>query len=79
MPIVMMYFMGFVKAFSKFGRYADLVLGLVVVSLGIYWSSPLTMGLGAISLLAFAFDLNGRVQRKSLAFAQARVASRRKR
>ncbi len=76
MPILMIYFMGFVKLFSKFGRYADLALGLVVAGLGVYWSSPITIALGAFSIAAFAFDLNGWVQRRSMAFAQARVSRR---
>lgn len=79
MPVVMMYFAGFVRAFSKFGRWADLTLGLVVMGLGLLWSSPWLMAGGAFSILAFAVDLNGWVQRKSLAFAQARVSARRKR
>jgi len=79
MPVVMMYFAGFVKTFSKFGRWADLSLGLLVVALGIHWSSPWLIAGGAFSIVAFAVDLNGWVQRKSLAFAHARVAARRKR
>jgi len=79
MPVVMMYFAGFVKAFSKFGRWADLMLGLAVLGFGIYWASPWVIAGGAFSIAAFAFDLNGWVQRKSMAFAQARVSARRKR
>ena len=79
MPVVMMYFMSFVKAFSKFGRWADLALGLVVLGLGVFWNSPWVIAGGVFSILAFSFNLNGWVQRKSLSFAQARVAARRKR
>ena len=79
MQVVMIYFMGFVNMFARFGRYADLVLGLVIAGLGLWWSSAWMVGTGVFSLAAFAFDLNGWVQRRSIAFAHARVVARRNR
>lgn len=62
--------------FSKYGRYADLVAGIVALGLGVWWQSYLLMGLGAFSLFAYAINLNGRIQQGAIAFASAKVAQR---
>lgn len=75
----MVYLMGFIQKFTKYGRWCDLALGLVMIGLGVLWHSPLTMALGGFGVISFAIDLNGMIQRRSMAYAQARVAARRKR
>lgn len=68
----------FIKHVSKFGRYTDLIAGVVLVGLAFYWKSPWTGFFGVVSLVAAAGDLNGRIQRwsqrKAMNLAQARNA-----
>lgn len=79
MPIFMVYLMGFIRKFTKYGRWCDLTLGLVMVGLGLLWHSPLTMAFGGLGIVSFAVDLNGMIQRRSMAYAMSRVSTRRKR
>lgn len=76
MPIFLVYLIGFIKKFTLFGRYLDLSVGVVMMGLGIWWQSPWTMFFGALSIAAFAFDLNGWVQRRSMAYAQSKMIRR---
>lgn len=78
MPLFMMYLMGFVQKFTRYGRWADLALGLVMISLGVYWRSPWTAGFGMLGVVSFAIDLNGMIQRRTLAFAHARAIARKR-
>ena len=48
--------------FGEFARWGDLVLGIVTIALGFYWSLWWVIGLGVLSMLAFVFNLNGRIQ-----------------
>lgn len=73
----MVYVMGFIEKLTKYGRWTDLAFGLITIAFGIYWSSYWTMAFGALGVLSFAIDLNGMIQRRSMAFAQARVSRRR--
>lgn len=72
----MVYLMGFVEKLTKYGRWTDLAFGLITIALGYYWSSPWTMAFGALGIVSFAVDLNGIIQRRTMAFAQARVSRR---
>lgn len=78
MPVFMMYVMGFVQKMTRYGRWADLVLGLVMIGLGIYWRSPWTVALGVVGIGSFAIDLNGMIQRRTMAMAHARMISRKR-
>ena len=66
-----LYVNGFIQSFTKYGRYADLVLGLVVLGLAFHWHSWLAAGCAAVSLVAFATDFNGWVQRRAQAWAHS--------
>lgn len=78
MSVFMMFVRGFILKFTRHGRWADLVVGLGAITLGIYWSSPWTAAFGVIGLISFAVDFNGMVQRRTMAFAQARMTSRKR-
>lgn len=79
MPVFMLYVMGFIQKLTKYGRWTDLIAGLATIGLGVYWQSPWTMAFGALGIVSFAVDLNGLIQRRTMAFAHARAMSRRKR
>lgn len=79
MPVFMLYLMGFVQKLTKYGRWTDLVVGLVTLSLGVYWGSTWTMAFGALGILSFAVDLNGMIQRRTMSFAHSRAMARRRR
>jgi hypothetical protein len=48
--------------FGDFARWADLALGIITISLGIYWELWWVICLGIFSLFAFAINLNGKIQ-----------------
>lgn len=70
-----LYVNGFIQMFSRFGRYADLAAAVVMIALAVLWRSPVTAALAAVSFLAYAIDLNGWVQRKSMAYAKSRLVA----
>lgn len=49
--------------FSRYGRYADLAAAVAMLALAFFYVSAMMAVCGILSLLAFLFDLNGRVQR----------------
>lgn len=71
---------GTILKFSKFGRYLDLILGLVMLGLAWYWQSWITAAFGAFSVAMFAINLNGIIQNKAMnmavGVAQKRQAAR---
>ena len=79
MPVFMLYVMGFVQKLTKYGRWTDLVVGLATLALGIHWGSPWTIAFGGLGILSFAVDLNGMIQRRTMAFAHSRAMARRRR
>lgn len=64
----------FVLRSSRFGRFADLALGAGMLIYGILFSSMLAVGCGIFGLVAFAIDLNGRVQRGIIGWAERKAA-----
>lgn len=78
MPVFMMYLMSFIKKFTAYGRWLDLVVGLISLSYGIYSKSYILIGFGALGIISFAVNLNGIIQKKSLAFAHAKAIAKKK-
>lgn len=78
MPIFMMYMMAFIKKFTVYGRWLDFIVGAASLSYGIYSNSYILMGFGALGILSFAINLNGIIQKKSLAFAHAKAVAKKK-
>ena len=60
---------GTVLKFSAYGRYLDLILGVAMLALAWYWHSWITAALGAFSVVMFAINLNGIIQRKAMNMA----------
>lgn len=78
MSVFALYLRSFIMKFATYGRYADLLLGLIVVGYGFYTMSWWIIALGIFSLFAFAVNLNGWIQRKAVESAQKRMLARRK-
>lgn len=60
---------GTVLKFSRYGRYLDLILGVVMLALAWYWQSWITAALGSFSIAMFAINLNGMIQNKAMNMA----------
>lgn len=65
-----------IMRFGRIARWADLVLGLGTIGAGIYWQLWWMIALGVFSLVAFAFNLNGRIQTWAQAKAVKHVQKR---
>lgn len=78
MSVLALYLRKFIMGFAKFGRWADLALGLVVIAAGFAWNSTWMIVAGVVSIFAFAFNLNGWIQKKTLSFAQSRISPRKR-
>lgn len=75
-PFVL-YLRSFILMFTKHGRLADLMVGLMLVALGVHWSSPWTVAAGALALFTYSVDLNGMIQRSTLRRVGAFAGKRR--
>ena len=54
---------GVVNWTSGFGRYLDLALGVALLFIAWQWQQPVTAAFGALGVVSFIADINGRFQR----------------
>lgn len=72
-----MYIRGFVLRMTKYGRYTDLLAGVVMLGLAFWWKSPWTAFFGVLSILSYVTDFNGWIQRTTMRIAVNKAAARR--